>query len=49
MSSNKRRLSSTTSLCPDCLTRVPGEYVTDEESVYLYRECPDHGETTRRV
>ena len=49
MSSSDRSLSSTTSLCPDCLKRVPGEYVTDEESVFLHRECPDHGETTRRV
>jgi uncharacterized radical SAM superfamily Fe-S cluster-containing enzyme len=49
MADADRRLESTTSLCPSCLERVPGEYVTDEESVYLRRECADHGETTRRV
>jgi len=49
MSQAKRTLESTTSLCPDCLKRIPGEYVTDDTSVYLHRECPDHGETTRRV
>jgi Predicted Fe-S oxidoreductases len=47
--SARRHLSSTTSLCPDCLQRVPGEYVTDEESVYLQRECKEHGETMRKV
>lgn len=49
MADADRRLDSTTSLCPTCLDRVPGEYVTDEASVYLRRECPDHGETTRKV
>ena len=49
MSQIKRRLESTTSLCPSCLTRIPGEYVTDDSSVYLHRECPEHGETTRKV
>ncbi len=49
MPSSGRRLDDTTSLCPSCLERVPGEYVTDEDSVYLRRECPDHGETTRKV
>ena len=49
MSEPDRQLATTTSLCPDCLTRVPGEYVTDEASVYLHRECDDHGETTRKV
>jgi uncharacterized radical SAM superfamily Fe-S cluster-containing enzyme len=49
MTDADRRLESTTSLCPTCLERVPGEYVTDEESVYLRRECAEHGETTRRV
>ena len=44
-----RRLDATTSLCPTCLDRVPGEYVTDGGSVYLRRECPDHGDATRRV
>jgi uncharacterized radical SAM superfamily Fe-S cluster-containing enzyme len=44
-----RRLDATTSLCPTCLERVPGEYVTDGESVSLHRRCPEHGETTRRV
>lgn len=44
-----RTLSETTSLCTECLERVPGEYVTDEESVYLARTCPDHGTATRKV
>ena len=49
MHDGMRQLESTTSLCPDCLQRVPGDYVTDGESVFLHRDCPDHGETTRNV
>jgi len=44
-----RQLATTTSLCPDCLTRVPGEYVARDGTVYLTRACPDHGEFDRKV
>lgn len=49
MADQRRSLSSTTSLCPQCLDRVPGAYETDKESVYLTRTCPDHGTVTRKV
>lgn len=49
MTDADRRLDATTSLCPTCLERVPGEYVTDDTSVYLRRGCPEHGEATRKV
>ena len=49
MSQHGSALESTTSLCPECLQRVPGEYVARDESVYLSRECPDHGEFDRKV
>ena len=49
MSDDTRQLAPTTSLCPSCLERVPGDYVTDETSVYLRRRCPDHGRSTRKV
>jgi uncharacterized radical SAM superfamily Fe-S cluster-containing enzyme len=42
-------LAETTSLCPTCLERVPGEYHEVDGSVHLARECPDHGVTSRRV
>lgn len=43
------RLGSTTSLCPECLERVPGEYEGRDGSVHLHRECPDHGTFDRTV
>jgi len=42
-------LSTTTSLCPTCLERVPGRYEAREGSVHLRRDCPDHGEADREV
>jgi uncharacterized radical SAM superfamily Fe-S cluster-containing enzyme len=42
-------LSTTTSLCPDCLEQVPGCYEERDSGVFLSRRCPDHGETSRRV
>lgn len=49
MANQRRDLSSTTSLCPECLDRVPGTYETDGESVYLTRTCPDHGTASPKV
>ena len=42
-------LATTTSLCPDCLKRVPGRYEERDGGVFLARDCPDHGATARRV
>jgi len=42
-------LAETTSLCPDCLERVPGRYEAREGAVYLTRDCPDHGTASREV
>ncbi|WP_435064621.1 radical SAM protein [Halobaculum sp. EA56] len=42
-------LDTTTSLCPTCLERVPGRYEARDGSVYLTRECPDHGVASRKV
>jgi uncharacterized radical SAM superfamily Fe-S cluster-containing enzyme len=42
-------LAETTSLCPDCLEQVPGRYEERDGGVFLARECPDHGTTSRRV
>ena len=49
MSSQADRLSSTTALCPACLERVPGVYEAHDDAVYLARDCPEHGETKRKV
>jgi uncharacterized radical SAM superfamily Fe-S cluster-containing enzyme len=42
-------LKTTTSLCPECLEHVPGRYEERDGGVVLTRECPDHGQTSRRV
>ena len=47
--SKQGTLATTTSLCPTCLDRVPGEYVAQDEAVYLTRDCPDHGTASRKV
>lgn len=45
----EENLGTTTSLCPDCLERVPGEYLEQDDSVHLKRHCPDHGTFNRKV
>lgn len=49
MSGDVQALASTASLCPTCLEPVPGTYEKRDGGVYLTRECPDHGQATRRV
>jgi uncharacterized radical SAM superfamily Fe-S cluster-containing enzyme len=46
---NAESLAETTSLCPDCLERVPGRYEARDGAVYLTRTCPDHGTASREV
>jgi hypothetical protein len=43
------KLSTTTSLCPSCLERVPGTYEARDDAVYLTRDCDDHGVSSRKV
>ena len=38
-----RLIETTTSLCPECMTRVEAWLVEKEGSVYLHKECPVHG------
>jgi uncharacterized radical SAM superfamily Fe-S cluster-containing enzyme len=49
MGEDATQLSSTTSLCPVCLERVPGEYEAREGAVHLTRTCPDHGTHSPKV
>jgi uncharacterized radical SAM superfamily Fe-S cluster-containing enzyme len=49
VSTDGESLATTTSLCPDCLERVPGTYVDRAGAVHLERTCPEHGETSRQV
>jgi len=37
-------LSSTESVCPECLKRIPAQRVQYGEDVYLEKECPEHGQ-----
>lgn len=34
----------TESVCPECLVRIPAERVIRGETVYLKKQCPQHGE-----
>ncbi|MFB6173796.1 MAG: radical SAM protein [Halobacteriales archaeon] len=49
MDEERTALTSTTSLCPACLERTPGEYEAAEDGVYLTRSCPEHGTASRKV
>jgi len=37
-------ISTTQSLCPECLKRIPAQRVVKGETVYLVKTCPEHGE-----
>jgi|GEM_PF-6426696 len=37
-------ISSTESLCPECLVRIPAQRVVMGEKVYMVKSCPEHGE-----
>jgi uncharacterized radical SAM superfamily Fe-S cluster-containing enzyme len=39
-------IKSTTSLCPDCLAKIPADVYERDERVYMDKECPDHGRFT---
>lgn len=38
-----QRISTTESVCPVCLARIPAERVTQGDTVYLRKTCPEHG------
>jgi Predicted Fe-S oxidoreductases len=37
-------LSTTESLCPECLQKIPAQRVAQGEKVYLVKRCPEHGD-----
>ena len=41
---DERMISTTESLCPECLKRIPAQRVVKGEKVYLVKCCPEHGE-----
>lgn len=49
MSNADEPLATTTGLCPTCLESVPGRYESRDDAVYLTRDCPDHGTTSKQV
>jgi len=49
MSEPDTHLAETTSLCPECLEKVHGDYVARDGSVHLTRACPEHGAFDRKV
>lgn len=42
--SMERTLKETTTVCPDCLERVPGTVVARDAGIFLKRACPVHGQ-----
>jgi hypothetical protein len=36
-------VAETTSLCPECLERIPAQQIAEDGSVYLAKECAVHG------
>jgi uncharacterized radical SAM superfamily Fe-S cluster-containing enzyme len=47
--SQRDHLADTTTLCPECLEKIPGTYEAADGSVYLSRTCPTHGDADRKV
>ncbi|MDR3599748.1 MAG: radical SAM protein [Desulfosporosinus sp.] len=41
---DERLISTTESLCPDCLKKIPAQRVARGERVYLVKCCPEHGD-----
>lgn len=41
---NERFISETRSVCPECLKRIPAQRVAHENTVYMIKQCPEHGE-----
>lgn len=38
-------IEATSSFCNECMTLVPAKIVSQDNSVYIIKYCPDHGET----
>jgi len=42
-------LSSTYSVCPECLKRIPAQRVARGDAIYLQKYCPEHGRYQVRI
>jgi 7,8-dihydro-6-hydroxymethylpterin dimethyltransferase len=42
-------LSRTTSLCPYCLRRISAQRITENDAVYLEKQCPEHGDLPKTI
>lgn len=36
-------ITTTESLCPECLKKIPAHYLVENNNVYLSKTCPEHG------
>lgn len=41
---NESLISTTESLCPECLKRIAAQKVVQGDKVYMVKRCPEHGE-----
>ena len=39
-----RVIKTTTSICPDCLEKIPADVVEKDKRVYMLKTCPEHGD-----
>jgi uncharacterized radical SAM superfamily Fe-S cluster-containing enzyme len=44
MTDEAQAISTTESVCPDCLARIPAQHVLRGDDVYLRKTCPEHGD-----
>ena len=44
MTDDSQVLSTTESVCPECLVRIPAEHILRGDDVVMRKTCPDHGD-----
>ena len=40
----KQIISTTDSVCPVCLRRIPAQRVAEADGIYMEKTCPEHGD-----
>ena len=41
-----KQIGKTKSICPECLKVISADKVQRNDSIYLEKECPDHGQSS---
>lgn len=40
----KQMISTTDSVCPVCLRKIPAQRVAEDDGIYMEKQCPEHGD-----